>query len=84
MSDNPQIKFQPDKATRLGLERIAAQYRLGTNGDSANEVMKLLASVIARVHPDKFFQVLGMIENEFCSKGNKKGFVLKRSISDHL
>lgn len=78
------MKFQPDEATRLGLERIAAQYRLGHNGDSANEVVKTIAAVFARVPPDRFFQALGAIESEFCMKGARKGFVLKRSISDQL
>ena len=83
MSRNPQIKFQPTEETRLALEAQADHYRIGANGNSANEIVKLIASVLARVPKEKLFQALGAIEHEFCSHSPNR-LRPKRSISDHL
>ena len=61
LGHNPQIKFQPDLSTRQGLERLAAYHHLGTNGDSANEVMKLVASQFAKIPGKSFFPALAAL-----------------------
>lgn len=83
MNRNPQVKFQPSEEVRAGLEAQADHYRIGHNGNSANEIMKLIASVMSRVPKEKLFQALAAVENEFCSHSPKRAR-LKRSISDHL
>jgi hypothetical protein len=68
LGHNPQIKFQPDLKTRLGLERIANAHNLGGNGASANEVMKIVAGQFSKVSPKNFFLALAALE-EFKASG---------------
>jgi hypothetical protein len=61
LGHNPQIKFQPDLKTRQGLERIADFHCLGSNGSSANEVMKLFAPQVAMLNPKMFFVAMAAL-----------------------
>lgn len=78
LGHNPQIKFQPCLETREGLESIARSLHIGQNGDSANEVMRIAASQIAKIKPDNFFQAMASLA-EFHSKKPKVRFSTKRS-----
>ena len=71
LGHNPQIKFQPCLETREGLEKIASVLHIGQNGDSANEVMRIAASQLAKVAPRKFFAAMAALD-EFSSTSKPK------------
>lgn len=66
MSQNPQIKFQPDPITREGLEAIATFHALGYNSSaehgSANELTKIVMQRFAMVPPPKFWLAMAALD----------------------
>lgn len=70
MSYNPPIKFQPNLAVRIRLEKMAEYHGIGHNDASANELMKQWSSPISMIRPAKLYEAMAalkpfMISNPF-------------------
>ena len=66
MSNNPQVKFQPDYITRVLLEKQASFHSIGVNSSatqgSANELCKLVMTRFSRIAPRKVWLALAALE----------------------